>query len=361
MCSALSWETKEESDSSKQESRTFYPPHQLSDNQIGQANLDEAIDPLSGLKIHASTSTQDKLARIEALHTKWNLEDLEAPLENEALETRQKGRCKELGMIIFGFALRKAQIDAIWTLFYQKKDLLLLARTGFGKSLIFQLVPFMENPTGVVIILMPLKLLQAEQNAMINRIPIGKAIALTGNNNQKETQQKIAEGSYTHIFTSPEIALSKKFKTNILDNSLFAQRISLCAIDEIHLVEEWGKSFRPLYAEIEKIRTRIPHHVPLLGVSATLTKTKRLRVLDKAGFREDYQLMQTSLDRPEIQQIHRFMKHAKSSLLDLQFILPPKAMHAKDIQKTIIFVNTVAEVLPLVEAIRGWMRRLKYP
>ena len=105
----------------------------------------------------------------------------------------------------------------------------------------------------------------------------------------------------------------------------------------------------------------IPHHVPLLGVSATLTKAKCLRVFDKAGFCEDYQLMQTSLDRPEIQQIHRFMKHAKSNLLDLQFILPPKAMHAKNIQKTIIFVNTVAEVLPLVEAIRGWMRQLKYP
>lgn len=43
----------------------------------------------------------------------------------------------------------------------------------------------MFEPTGIVIILMPLKLLQAEQNTMINRIPNGKAIALTGENNQK--------------------------------------------------------------------------------------------------------------------------------------------------------------------------------
>lgn len=55
------------------------------------------------------------------------------------------------------------------------------------------------------------------------------------------------------------------------------------------------------------------------------------------------------------------MQHAKSSLLDLQFVLPPKALHAKDIQKTLIFVNTVAEVLPLVEAIRKWMILLHYP
>lgn len=71
--------------------------------------------------------------------------------------------------------------------------------------------------------------------------------------------------------------------------------------------------------------------------------------------------MQTFLDRPEIQQIYCFMKHTKSNLLDLQFILLPKAMHAKDIQKTLIFVNIVAKDLPLVEAIREWMRQLKYP
>ena len=32
---------------------------------------------------------------------------------------------------------------------------------------------------------MPLKLLQADQNSMINLISSGKAIALTGENNQK--------------------------------------------------------------------------------------------------------------------------------------------------------------------------------
>lgn len=108
---------------------------------------------------------------------------------------------------------------------------------------------------------------------MINRIPNGKAIALTGENNQQSTQREIATGNYTHLFTSPEIALSKKSMKNLLDNALFSKRLCLLAIDEIHLVEKWGKSFRPLYAEIEKIRKRMPcHGIPLLDVSATLTK-----------------------------------------------------------------------------------------
>lgn len=73
---------------------------------------------------------------------------------------------------------------------------------------------------------------------MINQIPNGKAITLTGENNQKDVQEAIARESYTHIFTSFEIALSKKFKTNILDNPIFACRLLLVAIDEIYLVEK---------------------------------------------------------------------------------------------------------------------------
>lgn len=60
----------------------------------------------------------------------------------EALEARQRNRCKELGLIVFGFTLHEAQVEAIQTLSFEQKDLLLLAKTGFVKSLIFQLLPF---------------------------------------------------------------------------------------------------------------------------------------------------------------------------------------------------------------------------
>lgn len=71
--------------------------------------------------------------------------------------------------------------------------------------------------------------------------------------------------------------------------------------------------------------------------------------------------MQTSLDRPEILQIHRFMKNAKSSCLDLQFVLPKVATKASDIQKTIIFVNSVSEIRPIIDVFQGWMIKLGYP
>lgn len=48
----------------------------------------------------------------------------------------------------------------------------------------------------------------------------------------------IVSQNYTHVFTSPEIALSKIFKANVLDILHFAQWLSFLAIDEKHLVKE---------------------------------------------------------------------------------------------------------------------------
>ena len=303
------------------------------------------LNAVAKLVDNSDSTFDDKLARTLALHARWQYEDKEEQaLEGEDLQARQRSRCKELGRLVFGFTLHDAQANAIYTLFHEKIDLLLLAKTGFGKSLIFQLFPFMTATPGVVLILMPLKLLQAEQSELINQIPQGKGTVLNGENNTRNVLAGIANRGYTHISTSPEIALSKKFKSSVLDQSFFTDCLCLLAIDEIHLVEEWGKNFQPMYTEIEKVRKRISCHVSLLGVSATLTKSIRLRVVEKAGFLPNYKLMQTPLDCPEIMQIHRFMEHPKSSCLDLQTILPHKAKKANDIQKTIIFVNSVSEI-----------------
>lgn len=180
---------------------------------------------------------------------------------------------------------------------------------------------------------MPLKLLQGEQNEMINFLPGGKDFVLNKEKNPNNVLAEIANGESTHIFTSLEIVLSKKFTQNILDRHFFTEHLCLIAIDEIYLIEEWGKDFRPMYLEIEKIQKRIPCHVLLLGVSATLTKSVCTRVVEKADFLPNYYLLQTSLDHPEIMQIHRFMEHLRSSCLDLQFVILQQAKKPKDIEK----------------------------
>ena len=106
-------------------------------------------------------------------------------------------------------------------------------KIGFDKSFIFQLIPFFTAIPGLVIILIPLKLLQAEQNTMINQIFNAKSIVLNGENNQISMHKEIARGNYIHLFTNPKITLLKKFTINILDHLSFSDRFCLLAIDEI--------------------------------------------------------------------------------------------------------------------------------
>ena len=128
----------------------------------------QAVNVLLELVEDETSTRADKVHGLAALHAKWSYEDVEEPVEGSELLGRQRQRCNAIGPIVFGFTLHKEQIDAIWYLFYEQTDLLLLGETGFGKSLIFQLLPFMTPIAGVFLILMPLELLQVEQSRIIN-------------------------------------------------------------------------------------------------------------------------------------------------------------------------------------------------
>ena len=197
------------------------------------------FSPTKDLEKNTCAATEDKYEIMRVLYARWKHEDEEDKIVDETtLRAHQHTRIKEIGFIVFGFTLREEQIDAIWTLYSEQKDHLLLAKTGFGKSLIFQLLPFMYSETGVALILMPLKLLQAEQCAMVNGLSGGQGIVLNSENNTKRIRSSIGKGRYTHVFTSPEIAVSIDFKKNVLDNHTFRDRLCLLAIDEIHLVDK---------------------------------------------------------------------------------------------------------------------------
>lgn len=55
----------------------------------------------------------------------------------DALQARQKSQYKELRLIVFGFTLHDAQVEAIHILFFEQRNLLLFAKTSFRKNLIF--------------------------------------------------------------------------------------------------------------------------------------------------------------------------------------------------------------------------------
>ena len=108
----------------------------------------------------AITTYNNKVARLRVLHTRWVYKDMEIEaLVEEVLQVHGWNKCKELGLMVFGYMLHEAQVEAIHTLFFDQKDLLLFAKIGFVKSLIFQLLLFFTSLPEVTLILMSLKLL----------------------------------------------------------------------------------------------------------------------------------------------------------------------------------------------------------
>jgi ATP-dependent helicase YprA (DUF1998 family) len=113
----------------------------------------------------------------------------------------------------FGYPnLREQQLAALEMLVQGKTDVMLVAKTSFGKSLIFQLAPLlMPDPAqpGIVLVLMPLTLLQQNQaeNVVKRGAHLGaKCIVLDQESNTTRNRRLIAEGSYTHskyILISP--------------------------------------------------------------------------------------------------------------------------------------------------------------
>jgi len=76
-----------------------------------------------------------------------------ARMDNAQLMSRIEG--------VIGFRPRTGQVEAIHRLIVDQKDLILIAPTGWGKSIVFQAVPALRG--GICIMIMPLTLLEEDQ------------------------------------------------------------------------------------------------------------------------------------------------------------------------------------------------------
>ena len=100
---------------------------------------------------------------------------------------------------LFGFEPKNKQVEAIRHLLYDKRDLILIAKTGFGKSIIFQALPLIEEELKQAsLIIMPLNLLQEEQAEKLKTIPGAKPFILNGDTNTRKNRHEIGAGAYTH-------------------------------------------------------------------------------------------------------------------------------------------------------------------
>lgn len=107
-------------------------------------------------------------------------------------------------------------------------------------------------------------------------------------------QEKQLRGPVKLLYLAPETLLNSSVIEFINENI----DISFIAIDEAHIISQWGMSFRPTYAKLGKIRELLKP-VPILALTATaddITRKDILKVLEFQNFEEYVH----PIDRPNI-------------------------------------------------------------
>ncbi|KAL9041226.1 MAG: hypothetical protein Q9180_001422 [Flavoplaca navasiana] len=266
---------------------------------------------------------------------------------------------------IHGFDAKEDQVETVFEVGCAQRDRILIAKTGFGKSLLFETVPLLDPPRpGIALVVSPLKSISWQEEAKINALPGARAAVYDGETKNQRLRYEIAAGYYTH--GNPELLLSNEFHHDVINSDAFRERLRLLAIDELHCVEDW-KTFRVQYSKIRVARCRLPP-VPFLGVTATLMPRVEKVVCGAGGFDHDCPVVRTCLDRPEISISVFFAEGRTTKFEDLRRFFPvayPEEVlitRAVQMPKTVFYFKTIRRAMAFISTVLHiWMPEFGYP
>ena len=198
-----------------------------------------------------------------------------------------------------GAQFREGQEEAIRQVVEGRGKLLVVQKTGWGKSFVYFIAAKLlrEGGAGLSLLISPLLALMRNQIAAAERM--GVRAATINSNNPDEWDAVMAQtrnDAVDILLVSPERLGNEDFSENFLPD--IAGRIPLLVIDEAHCISDWGHDFRPDYRRIERIARNLPPNVPVLGTTATANS----RVLDdlSAVLGPDIEIMAGDLSRPSL-------------------------------------------------------------
>lgn len=163
--------------------------------------------------------------------------------------------------------------------------------TGSGKSLLFQLGPLFwreEDPNACVVVITPTVALADDHERTLRGIPgLERSRALTGAVSgaaKTEVLDAFRRGELPVLLLSPEAAFGSA-RTALLEAALapgekygLKARLAAIFVDEAHIIESWGRTFRPdfqrLPALLAALRER-NRNLRTVLLSATLTDAAR--------------------------------------------------------------------------------------
>ena len=233
--------------------------------------------------------------------------------------------------------LKVKQYQILESILLKRRDTIGILPTGYGKSVIFHLLPYVadyldkttddmkENTCGnIVLIVTPLNALIDNQISILHEHKIEATVLKCNSHTGDETENEecetdtvndckenlselsldttalrnIKQGRYKIIFCHPEAFISCKEGRRLLMSSILQNNVVACVIDEGHLVEEWGTEFRKDFAKLSQLGSLFPK-APLLILTATAPKHVREALTNSLSLRNP-RVVIANLDRSNI-------------------------------------------------------------
>ena len=194
-------------------------------------------------------------------------------------------------------ALRDDQWTAIDSLVNQRKRMLVVQRTGWGKSAVYFIAAKLlrEAGAGPSIIVSPLLALMRNQVEAAARAGI-RAATINSSNMTQWDEIQASLNDYDLLLISPERLNAPDFREQVLPQ--LARSVGMLVVDEAHCISDWGHDFRPDYRRIALLIDDLPPETPVLATTATANDRVVADVVAQLGV--DTGVLRGGLDRESL-------------------------------------------------------------
>ena len=155
---------------------------------------------------------------------------------------------------------------------------LLIEKTGFGKSLCFQFPA--TTFEGTTVIFSPLIALMRDQVKKLDSLGISAKCINSGQTHQENSQiiEDAKLGLIKILYIAPERQENHEWIEATREMNL-----SMVVVDEAHCISVWGHDFRPAFKRIINLVKLLPYGMPVLATTATATKKVEFDIAAQIG------------------------------------------------------------------------------
>lgn len=194
---------------------------------------------------------------------------------------------------------REGQEEAIRHIVEGRGRLLVVQKTGWGKSFVYFIAAKLLRDMGLgpALLVSPLLALMRNQIGAAERMGVRAATINSDNQDDwTEVEGRLKRDEIDILLISPERLANDRFRRQVMAD--IAGRISLLVIDEAHCISDWGHDFRPHYRLLERIVRSLPPNLRLLATTATANN----RVMEDLGkvLGPDLRVSRGDLNRPSL-------------------------------------------------------------